>query len=230
MIRVSEINYFKSKFTNACGDIKKAWSVINSIRCKKKSSKFPSFIDVNGTIITSRRSICSEFNNYFVNVADKLNKSKYTTIQPHDFKKFLNNPSSSSIFLSPITSAEIIDIINKLDSRKSNNISPKLLKALSSSFSNVLFYLFNSCMLSGVFPDELKIAKVIPLYKSGSSNLMSNYRPISILPTLSKIFEKLINSRIYQFLELIRNFYNIHDNYHSITYIMSKLKTRLTNY
>ena len=63
-------------------------------------------------------------------------------------------------------------------------------------------------MLSGVFPDELKIAKVIPLYKSGSSNLMSNYRPISILPTLSKIFEKLIHSRIYQFLEENEVIYN----------------------
>ena len=160
MIRTSEINYFKSKLTNACGDTKKAWSVINSIRCMKKSTKFPSFIDVNGTIITSRRSICSEFHNYFVNVADKLNKSEYTTIQPHDFKQFLKNPSSSSIFLSPIISLEIIDIINKLDNRKSNDISPKHLKALSTSFSNALSYLFNSCMLSGVFPDELKIAKI----------------------------------------------------------------------
>ena len=208
LIRISEINYFKSKFTKVCGDIKKAWSVINSIRCKNKATKFPSFIDVNGTIITSRRSICSEFNNYFVNVADKLNKSKYTTTQPYDFIQFLNNPSSSSIFLSPITSAEIIDIISKLDNKKSIDISPKLLKALSSSFSNVLSYLFNSCMLSGVFPDELKIAKVIPLYKAGNSNLMSNYRPISILPTLSKIFEKLIHSRIYKFLEENEVIYN----------------------
>ena len=229
LIRVSEINYFKSKFTNSCGDIKKAWSVINSMRCKKKSTKFPSFIDVNGTIITSRRSIYSEFNNYFVNVADKLNKSKYTTIQPHDFKQFLNNPSSFSLFLSPITSAEIINIINKLDSRKSNDISPKLLKALSSSFSNALSYLFNSCMLSGVFPDELKIAKVIPLYKSGSSNLMSNYRPISILPTLSKIFEKLIHSRIYQFLEENEVIYNCQFGFRQSHSTIHAVQTAITS-
>ena len=76
-----------------------------------------------------------------------------------------------------------------------------LLKPLSEIFSNVLCYLFNSCILSGVFPSELKIAKVIPLYKSGNSNCMSNYRPISILPTISKIFEKLLHKRIYNFLE-----------------------------
>ena len=56
-------------------------------------------------------------------------------------------------------------------------------------------------MLTGTFPDELKITRVIPLFKSGNRNLMSNYEPISILPTLSKIFEKLIHVRIYQFLD-----------------------------
>ena len=61
--------------------------------------------------------------------------------------------------------------------------------------------MFNSCILAGVFPDELKIAKVIPLFKTGNRNSVSNYRPISILPTLSKIFEKLIHKRIYEFLE-----------------------------
>ena len=77
----------------------------------------------------------------------------------------------------------------------------KVLKPLSSLFSRPLTYLFNSCMATGVFPDELKIAKVIPLFKTGNRNLISNYRPISILPTLSKIFEKLVHKRMYRFLE-----------------------------
>ena len=63
-------------------------------------------------------------------------------------------------------------------------------------------------MLTGTFPDELKIARVIPLFKYGNRNLMSNYRPISILPTLSKIFEKLIHVRIYQFLDENQVLYN----------------------
>ena len=74
LIRISETNYYKFKFTRTCDDIKKAWSVINSIRCKKKSSKFPSFLDINGLIISNRRIMCSEFNNYFTNVASNLNK------------------------------------------------------------------------------------------------------------------------------------------------------------
>ena len=120
---------------------------------------------------------------------------------PPDFNQFLSNSVKSTIFLSPITKEEILEIINKLDNHKCSDISPKLLKHLSASFSRVLCYLFNSCMLAGVFPDELKVAKVIPLFKTGNRNSVSNYRPISILPTLSKIFEKLIHKRIYEFLE-----------------------------
>ena len=59
-------------------NIRKAWQVINSIRCKKKSTQFPNFIDKNGSIITNRRMICNSFNDYFVNVANNLNRDKYS--------------------------------------------------------------------------------------------------------------------------------------------------------
>ena len=116
IIRLSKTNYFNSKFTKTFGNIKKTWSVINAIRCKKKASKFPSFFDINGSIISNRRIICSEFNNYFTNMANNLNKTKYSNHTPPDFNTFLNkNPLSSSIYLSPITGEEIEAIIKKLD-------------------------------------------------------------------------------------------------------------------
>ena len=162
LIRMSETNYFKSKFTKTCGDIKKAWSVINSIRCEINSSTFPSFLDINGLIISNRRIMCSEFNNYFTNVASNLNKSRYTNITPPDFNSFLNNPLSSSIHLSPISSLEIENIIKKLDDHKSNDFSSKVLKQLLIPFSRSLSYLFNSCVLTEVFPNELKVVKERP--------------------------------------------------------------------
>ena len=93
-------------------------------------------------------------------------------------------------------------------------------------------------MLTGTFPDELKIARVIPLFKSGNINLMSNYRPISILPTLSKIFEKLIHERIYQFLDENQVLYNYqfgfrkaHSTVHAVqTAIHSVTKALDTSY
>ena len=201
LIQQAELNYFNNKFNNASGNIRKAWSVINSVRCKSKNNKLPNFIDINGVIVTNRREICTKSNEYFVNVARNLNIDKYSNLDTPDFKQYLRSSVNNSLFLSPITDNETHDIINSLDSNKSNDISPKLLKTLCNSFCPILTYLFNSFMLTGTFPDELKIARVIPLFKSGNRNLMSNYRPISILPTLSKIFEKLIHVRIYQFLD-----------------------------
>ena len=146
--------------------------------------------------------ICNSFNDYFVNVANNLNRDKYSN--NHDipeFSEFLKDPNTSTNFLEPKSDSEIEDIIAKLSNCKANDISPLLLKPLHQKFSYVLAYLFNSCMLAGVFPNELKLAKVIPLYKSGNRDCTSNYRPISILPTISKIFEKLLHKRIYNFLE-----------------------------
>ena len=191
LIQQAELNYFNNKFNNASGNIRKAWSVINSIRCKSKNNKLPNFIDINGVIVTNRREICTKFNECFVNVARNLNIDKYSNLDAPDFKQYLRSSVNNSLFLSPITDNETHDIINSLDSNKSNDISPKLLKTLCNSFCPILTYLFNSCMLTGTFPDELKIARVIPLFKSGNRNLMSNYRPISILPTFSKILKSL---------------------------------------
>ena len=94
---------------------------------------------------------------------------------------------------------EIIDIIKQIDHNKSSDFSPKVLKHINHIISPVLKGLFNNCLRLGIFPNELKIAKVTPLFKSGNINDMSNYRPISILPVLSKVLEKIINKRLADF-------------------------------
>ena len=80
-------------------------------------------------------------------------------------------------------------------------MSPRILKLFRSKISPTLAILFNNCMSAGVFPDPLKIARVIPIHKSGSKNEIANYRPISLLPVMSKIFEKLMHARLTSFLE-----------------------------
>ena len=102
IIREAELNNFRKKFSKTNDNIRKAWQVINSIRCKKKSTQFPNFIDVNCSIIINRRMICNSFNDYFVNVASNLNKDKYSN--NHDipeFSEYLKNPNNSTIFRNP---------------------------------------------------------------------------------------------------------------------------------
>ena len=101
------------------------------------------------------------------------------------------------------TGYEIFQLINKLDENKAKNqidIPTKFIKLANNHLSPILSILFNRCVHLGVYPDPLKIAQVIPIYKEGVKTDCSNYRPISILCQFNKVYEKLIYSRLINFL------------------------------
>ena len=77
----------------------------------------------------------------------------------------------------------------------------QVLKYISNIVSPILSELINKAVTEGVFPQSLKVARVIPLYKGGDATNVKNYRPISILPLFSKLFEKVIYNQLYQYLE-----------------------------
>ena len=111
--------------------------------------------------------------------------------------------NGNSFFTAPSTPYEISDIISTLKSGKSlgpNSIPMKILKSLSSLISIPLSQIINESFKSGVFPDKLKLAKVIPLFKKACLLTASNYRPISLLSIFSKITEKVMYERLYKFL------------------------------
>ena len=143
------------------------------------------------------------FNNFYVNVADGITKTIPLTLKsPIDY---LSNRTCSSLFLTPVTSIEVNDLINILNPSKSvgpNSIPIKLLKIIGVRVSPLLTLLVNQSFQSGIFPDKLKIAKVISLFKKGNPELPSNYRPISLLSIFSKTFEKPMYRRLYKFLEI----------------------------
>ena len=77
------------------------------------------------------------------------------------------------------------------------------------NFKRPLVHITNMSILHGVFPDELKIAKVLPFYKGGASKLLVNYRPVSVLPVFSKVLERLMYNRINEFIEENHVLYNL---------------------
>ena len=122
----------------------------------------------------------------------------------NSFSDYLCNRISNSIFLDNIDPEEISKIISSLNIKKAvgpNGISSKILHILKSVIIAVLSNIINKSMQLGIFPDKLKIAKIIPLHKGGEIDEINNYRPISILSSLSKIFEKVINKRFIDFLK-----------------------------
>ena len=107
------------------------------------------------------------------------------------------------MFFAPTTESEINDIIYSLKNKTSvgyDNISIILLKHISKPISKYMSDLINLSFLTGTFPDKLKIAKVKPLHKSGKTSEPINYRPISILPSFSKVFEKAAAVRLKKYL------------------------------
>ena len=124
-------------------------------------------------------------------------------------KKIPNNPNT--LFLYDITSYEIKKHIDQLPAKNSSgydNISNKLLKNIKYSIIHPLLHIFNLSLKLGVFPDAMKVSEIIPLFKKGQKDLMVNYRPISLLITLSKILEKCMYSHIYKFVTNNNIFYN----------------------
>ena len=108
------------------------------------------------------------------------------------------------MILHHVTVEEVRNLIQDLDTSKSigyDEIPPKVLKWASPILSPVLTDLFNKCLVSGIYPDSLKIAKVIPIFKGGDKNDPSSYRPISILSQINRIFEKVLRDRLYDFMK-----------------------------
>ena len=112
--------------------------------------------------------------------------------------------NTASVFLAPTSSAEIRSLITKLPNKKSSgldNIDNMILKEIEDCVSTKLAEIFNLSMMEGIFPEKMKLAEVVPLYKSKERFLMNNYRPISLLITISKLLEKVIYKQTYSFLK-----------------------------
>ena len=141
----------------------------------------------------------------------------------------------NSFFTAPSVPFEISDIISALKSGKSlgpNSIPMKVLKCLSPLISSPLSQIINESFQSGIFPDKMKLAKVIPLFKKGCPLTASNYRSISLLSVFSKITEKVMYERLYKFLEKHEILYTLQFGFqasHSINHALVSLTEAIKN-
>ena len=201
-LRTSKVDYYKKYFTEDRDNINILWNGIRSI-INVQNSKFNNISQIiqNGQIIKNPKSIAESLNQYFVNVADNIDKEiPRTRKYPLDCMGVKN---ISSYFVSPTDEGEAISIISQMQTGKSVgrfSIPLNLFKILKCAIAPSLVVLNNESFCTGIFPDKLKIAKVIAIHKKGSTDNPSNYRPVSLLSVFSKIFEKLMHKRLYSFL------------------------------
>ena len=202
--RISKQNYYAMQLEKYKFDSKNTWSILNNIIGKNnnKTSIADSFKLECGTLITDPKDISNEFCKYFSEVGNKFASKIPQPKTP--FNEYLKQKNKNSMFFTPTDPEEIQKTLSTLKPKNSHghdNISSKLLKTLASSLKYPLSIIINKSLETGYVPESMKLAKVIPIYKSKDKALMSNYRPISLLPSISnKILEKIVHHRLYTFL------------------------------
>ena len=198
----AERAYYKLRFQEKVGDIKETWKLVNSIISKRPLSTETTHIIVEDIKITDKVDIANHYNNYFTDLGTTL----ASTIPPahKSFQDYLTGNILNSFSLYLTDSIEVINVVSDLKNNSSegyDGISVKVLKQTISPVAHVIAQLINLSFTSGIFPDALKIAKICPIFKSGNRYDIGNYRPISILPCISKIYEKMIFSRLTKYLD-----------------------------
>ena len=198
--------YFEENKNN-CGAI---WIGMNEVicpKCKKKLNSATSLID-EGKTITNPRNIAEHFNKFFIKTGTNIQNKISRTIKY--YTDYLLNQSKETFLITRTTDEEISHIISGLNIMKStgpNSIPTKVMKQIKDVISAPLAKLTNRSFHNGAFPNMIKIAKVIPIFKSESRVACKNYRPISLLSNLGKIIEKLMHKRLHSFLETQNCFY-----------------------
>lgn len=194
-IKFHKKKYFENIFKKNIHNNKITWHTIKQLINKNQPSKIH-IINQNNEIIQEPKSIANAFNEYFINLF------KSSSLIDNNHKKFLNLSNTASISFEPTNANEIINLTNQLSNSSTLDIhfiSNKILKIIIYPISNILSYLFNKFISAGIIPDSLKISKVSPIHKNGSTHEISNYRPISIISCFSKLLEKIIKIRFENF-------------------------------
>ena len=197
--------YYCNKLNNSVNDSKSTWKTLSSILRPNRDR--PNIkLKVNNDITSDPSKVSEAFNDYFSSVANTL----ASNIPPSSSNPIEKTSRLQNTFVFfPTDFVEVRNVILSCESKKSplNEIPSFAFKHIVDIISPILASLFNESVSKGVFPACLKIARVVPIHKSGSKMEVKNYRPISTLPFVGKLFERLIHSRLYTFLDKYKVFY-----------------------
>ena len=204
-IREAKQRFLESTFNRYKSDIRNTWKTINEILSRNhKTISFPKSLNINGNEITNQ-----------LNIATECNKKNYTNIGlglsnhisysgEKDCAYYLKDNLNCKFALNAVDEQIVSKTIDNLSNKAScgfDNISTMFLNQIAPTILKPLTLMINQVFNTGIFPERLKLAKVIPVFKKGDSKLINNYRPISLLPVISKVLEKHIANQLSQYFE-----------------------------
>ena len=233
--RRAKLNYYTTRCAENKSNSRKLWGTINEvIRKSNNKTEVIEKLKIDDLYEYNGQRISEEFAKYFATIGKSYanNMSKPKT----DLKNYLNQipTQQKSLFLNPTTEQEISRLIDKLPAKKSSGLDGLdniILKEIKTHITGPLCVIFNKSLETGIFPERMKTAKVVPLYKNKSKHLTTNYRPISLLITISKVLEKVVYSRVYSFLTSTKQLYSSQYGFrkgHACEHAVGELIARIT--
>lgn len=223
MVNDAKREYYTNEINNAAGDMSKIWKTLKELLPNKKGN-----LSTLPFISNTVSDLAENFNNHFINIVslpDDISNS---------YNKCNNNRTEINCRFKfcEITVEQVTEEINDIPINKASGldgVSTKLLKDAVNVIAPILCTIFNMSLLQGCFPDELKVARVTPIYKSCNKDDLSNYRPISILPLCSKMIEKIVHKQLYAYITENNLMYSNQSRFrkHHSTFPLVSLMTKI---
>ena len=184
--------YFSNRFGRYEGNGKKTWKTIDNALHRKSRKAIADAISVNTKLSTNKQGIANEFNKYFATIC----ANNHTPTTNRSYKSYLKTRPRSTFNFKLIDNTTTLRYLSNLNLSHScghDNLSTVILKYIAKEITECLTLIINQSITTGIFPDQLKIAKVVPIFKKDDQAQIKNYRPISVLPVISKIFENAMH-------------------------------------
>ena len=192
--------YLYDKFEACKGDSKKTWSGINQLLGRGKQTTIDRIITDDGCIVEGP-SIATHFNNFCTRVVLLITQDLPLEINFDYFRNIQH--VAQSCFFYPADVNEVMVVIKSMPNKGISlvDIKPNILLMIPDIVGPLIAHVYNLGICDGIYPDALKIGRVTPAFKSGEVTKMNNYRPISNLLTINKIFELLTYKRMNEFID-----------------------------
>jgi len=204
IVRKAKALYYEKELLLSKKNPRKTWDIMReAMNTGSNVSSIPEIID-NNLIISDNKLKAEAFNKFFSNIGRQINSNITASSTDPDF--YLNDLSEPPLLslgnIGPIYVSDVIKSLPGKISCDSFGISLKLIKYVRTEISVPLAHIFNLSLENGTFPKSLTCSRTVPVFKSGSKNLCDNYRPISLVPTFSKILEKIVAVKLTNHLDL----------------------------
>jgi hypothetical protein len=202
LLRKSKVIYFEQNLKLHEKNPKKTWDILREAIGKKSRSPISELI-IDGNLSNDPQKIANEFNNFFSEIGEKISNGVVPT-ERDPLSYIPLNPNTPQLELGETGAAQVTNILKNMDSKNSpdlDGISLSLLKSISNEICIPLGHIFNLSLSTGVFPSKLKASRVVPIFKAGQHTSCDNYRPISLVSSISKILEKTVAIKLVDHLE-----------------------------